>query len=102
MQSIVLGTKASQEPLESFFQRLGDETVNIIGPDGHLRAKVIPAASNKPAPTSESDHSNTMDRRLEVDITKDLDELKRLASEPRSTTTTEELLRALNSLPLPK
>ena len=101
MQTLVLGTPASQEPLESFFQRLGNEAVEIVDRDGEVRAQVIPVRTD----VSESqipNGDNWVDPRIMAEITKDIDNLKRLALQPRSTLTTEELLRSLNSLPLPE
>lgn len=101
MQTLVLGTPASQEPLESFFQRLGNEAVEIVDRDGEVRAQVIPAGtgvSENQIPSGD----NWVDPQVMAEITKDIDNLKRLALQPRSTLTTEELLRFLNSLPLPE
>lgn len=101
MQTLVLKTPASQEPLESFFQRLGNEAIEVIGDNGKVLAQVIPtgtAVAQRPV----ANEADWVDPRVMAEISQDIDSLKSLAREPRSTTTTEELLRLLNSLPLMK
>lgn len=100
MPTLVLGTPASQEPLESFIERLGDEAIDIVSADGEVCARVIP--QGKFCSQENSATSNWVDPRLMELINNDFDELKRIAAQPRSTTTTQELLHYLNSLPLPE
>ncbi len=101
MQTLVLGTPASQEPLESFFQRLGNEAVNVIGSDGAIRARIEPTVDAEAWASEAAVRSNPNFQRLESEFLKDLDELKRRAARPMSSVTTDELLKRLNSLPLP-
>ena len=101
MQTLVLGTPASQEPLESFFQRLGDEAVEIVDSDGRTRARITPVTDSEPTADEIVARSSPVFRYVEAAIMKDLDELKQRALRPSSGITTEELLKKLNSLPLP-
>lgn len=96
MQTLVLGSAASQESVEAFFEHLGDEAIEVVGPNGQVRARVIP--TSLPESVNRTD---AIDRRIVAEFTKDLEELTRIARLPNTGRTTEDLLRELNSLPLP-
>lgn len=103
MPTLVLGSAASHQTVETFIEQLGDEAIRVIDSAGRIRARVIPAAEDESTGSAEnaSCHSDALYQRFEADFWRDVDELKRRALQPRSGITTEKLLNYLNSLPLP-
>ena len=70
--------------------------IEVIGSDGRVRARVIPAVI-----VEKMDRADAVDPRIIAEFTKNVDELKRRARQPATGVTTEELLRKLNALSLP-
>ena len=95
MQTLVLGTEATQRPLEEFLRNLGEE-VEVIDAEGNVRFHVVPTSS-----AYDREYQEKMYRLFEKDILANMDELKRRSASRENGVTTKELLRYLNSLPCP-
>ncbi len=97
MRTLVLGTEAAQEPLERFFQRLGEDEIEIVDSDGKVRAHVVPTPSDR-----ETARQQKIYQEFAKLFLTDIDQLKQRTGKYERGVTTEELLRYLNSLPCPE
>ncbi|MFM9964343.1 MAG: hypothetical protein ACKV2Q_24335 [Planctomycetaceae bacterium] len=95
MQTVVLGTAATQRPLEEFLQNLGEE-VEVIDAAGNVRFHVLPTSS-----AYDRQFQEKVYRLFEADVLANMDELKRRSTRRENGVTTKELLEYLNSLPCP-
>ncbi len=95
MQTLVLGTAATQQPLEQFFENLGDE-VAVVDTNGQVRFHFTPTSAEY-----DQQYQEKKLRLFEKQILANLDELKQRAERHEPGVTVAELLSHLNSLPLP-
>ena len=97
MQTLVLDTEAAQEPLERFFQRLGNDEFDIVDSEGKVRVHVIPSLSE-----CDVARQQEIQDKFAMLFLADIDQLKQRAGDYERGVTTAELLRHLNSLPCPE